>query len=247
MAVFVGCGMSYKGNLLGTLDRPIWYHIMPYGMVYVPTGTLHIGPGDQDVNFALVQRSKQVSIPGFYMDDTEISNNEYRQFVEYIRDSIAHKLIGDEHIIETDQGTEMIDWSVRIRWDDEETQELIEELYYPEEERFWGSKKIDPRKLNYEYSWVDLLQASKNKIKERNGESTIERKDLIKTKTINVYPDTLVWIRDFSYAYNEPMARNYFSHPAYDNYPVVGISWVQATAFSIWRTRLFADWRSFIG
>jgi len=245
--IVVACGNAYKGNLLGSLDRPIWYHIMPYGMVYVPTGTLHIGPGDQDVNFALVQRSKQVSIPGFYMDDTEISNNEYRQFVEYIRDSIAHKLIGDEHIIETEQGTEIIDWTARIRWDDEETQELIEELYYPEEQRFWGKKTIDPRKLNYEYSWVDYKEAAKNKIRERNGEAIIERKDLIKTKTINVYPDTLVWIRDFSYAYNEPMARNYFSHPAYDNYPVVGVSWVQATAFSIWRTRLFADWRSYIG
>jgi len=243
----VSCGMSYKGNLMGSLDRPIWYHIMPYGMVYVPTGTLHIGPGDQDINNALVQRAKQVSVPGFYMDDTEISNNEYRQYVEWVRDSIAHRLIGDEHIIEQDNGNEIIDWSMRIRWDDEEVQELVEDMYYPEEERFWGRKVFDPRKLNYEYSWVDYKSAALNTVRERMGEDTKDRKSLIKSNTINVYPDTLVWIRDFAYAYNEPMARHYFSHPAYDNYPVVGVSWVQSTAFCIWRTKLFDDWRSYVG
>lgn len=51
-----------------------------------------------------------------------------------------------------------------------------------------------------------------------------------------VYPDTLVWISDFTYAYNEPMAKTYFWHPAYDNYPVVGVTWKQAEAFCVWRT-----------
>ena len=62
-------------------------------MIYVPTGTLHVGPSDQDVNSALVQKSKSVSIQGFYMDETEITNNEYRQFVYWTRDSIAHTIL----------------------------------------------------------------------------------------------------------------------------------------------------------
>ncbi len=47
-------------------------------------------------------------------------------------------------------------------------------------------------------------------------------------------PDTLVW-RD-RLAYNEPFVDLYFRHPAYQNYPVVGVSWVQASDFCSWRT-----------
>src|SRR5699024_12545355 len=49
-------------------------------------------------------------------------------------------------------------------------------------------------------------------------------------------PDTTVWIKDFRYSYNEPMHNDYFWHDAYSDYPVVGVSWKQAKAFSAWRT-----------
>jgi gliding motility-associated lipoprotein GldJ len=51
------------------------------------------------------------------------------------------------------------------------------------------------------------------------------------TKTL---PDTLVW-RD-KLGYNEPFVKQYFRHPAYKNYPVVGVSWQQATDYCVWRT-----------
>ncbi len=47
-------------------------------------------------------------------------------------------------------------------------------------------------------------------------------------------PDTLVWREELSY--NEPFVSTYFRHPSFDTYPVVGVSWVQATKFSKWRT-----------
>jgi len=47
-------------------------------------------------------------------------------------------------------------------------------------------------------------------------------------------PDTLVWRSEL--AYNEPYVEQYFRHPAYNNYPVVGVTWKQATEFCIWRT-----------
>lgn len=50
----------------------------------------------------------------------------------------------------------------------------------------------------------------------------------------NALPDTLVW-RD-KLGYNEPYVKNYLRHPAYKNYPVVGVSWQQATDYCAWRT-----------
>ncbi|MGL1627278.1 SUMF1/EgtB/PvdO family nonheme iron enzyme, partial [Vibrio parahaemolyticus] len=47
-------------------------------------------------------------------------------------------------------------------------------------------------------------------------------------------PDTLVWRDQLSF--NEPYVEYYFRHPSYNNYPVVGVSWKQATDFCIWRT-----------
>jgi sulfatase modifying factor 1 len=58
------------------------------------------------------------------------------------------------------------------------------------------------------------------------------RSDFILRDTVTVYPDTLVWLSDFSYAANEPMVEAYFSHPAFRNYPVVGVTWRQARAFT---------------
>ena len=47
-------------------------------------------------------------------------------------------------------------------------------------------------------------------------------------------PDTLVWRNRLGY--NETMTNNYLRHPAYADYPVVGVNWIQATEFSKWRT-----------
>jgi sulfatase modifying factor 1 len=70
------------------------------------------------------------------------------------------------------------------------------------------------------------------------NDKTKRRSDFILRDTVAIYPDTLVWLSDFSYAANEPMVEGYFSHPAYRNYPVVGVTWRQARAFTAWRTRL---------
>jgi formylglycine-generating enzyme len=47
-------------------------------------------------------------------------------------------------------------------------------------------------------------------------------------------PDTLVWREELSY--NEPFVENYFRHPSYDEYPVVGVNWLQANEYCKWRT-----------
>ena len=194
-----------------------------------------MGPSDQDVNYSLTAQSKTVTIPAFYMDHTEITNNEYRQFVYWVRDSLAHRLIGGEHLIEEGEYGERINWKAKIKWDDEQNEETLAELFLPETERFYRRKEIDTRKLNFEYYWIDLKAAAQ---RENREQGMRDRSVFIKKDVINVYPDTLAWIHDYAYSYHEPLTKMYFWHPAYDDYPVVGVNWKQARAFCIWRTQL---------
>ena len=233
-AMAASCGKKESGQLVGVLDRPKWKGINPYGMVYIPSGTLHVGAGDEDLSRQLVQRPKSISIQGFFMDDTEITNNEYRQFVQWVIDSIAHRKL--DHIIEeteNDQGEPMLDWDQDIDWeaDAEEGDGALEDMYYAGNERFAGRKELDVSKLVFEFQWYDWQKAAHD----RNSNRTSH----IHKEKIKIYPDSLAWVRDYAYSYNEPMTRNYFWHPAFDDYPVVGTNWKMAKAFCYWRSKLW--------
>ncbi|MBA7546219.1 hypothetical protein ES705_38602 [subsurface metagenome] len=103
------------------------------------------------------------------MDDTEITNNEYRQFVHYVRDSILRYKLGDagiEGFFKADENGDpydppVIDWETEIDTENEEIADIVEEMYYPENERFNKRKQVDTRKLIYTYFWIDLQQAAK--------------------------------------------------------------------------------------
>jgi len=116
------------------------------GLKFIQGGTFSMGRVEQDVMYAWNNVPKRVTIASFYMDESEVSNLDYREYLFWLR---------------------------RV---------------YPE----------NPEKY----------------------------------KTAS--PDTLVWREKL--AYNEPYVSNYLRHPAYGNYPVVGVSWKQADAYSKWRT-----------
>jgi gliding motility-associated lipoprotein GldK len=209
-------------------------------------GSFNMGPSDQDVTFGVTAQSKTVSLPAYYMDQTEITNNEYRQFVNWVRDSIARRFLGevDEEtwLITTDEYDQdypvpVLNWEERLKYDmdDEEVREALEPMFLPENERFYGRKEFDTRKFNYDFWWIDYQAAAR---RGNRAQGLKDRSKFIIKETVNVYPDTLAWIHDFTYAYNEPLTNMYFWHPGYDDYPVVGVTWKQARAFSIWRTNL---------
>ncbi|MCU0328235.1 MAG: SUMF1/EgtB/PvdO family nonheme iron enzyme [Chitinophagales bacterium] len=237
-----GSGSGYKGNVLGIQGREKYREEVPYGMVSIPSGTLTLGQGDQDVTFDLTARTKQVSIKSFYMDATEITNNEYRQFVEYVKDSMAHAVLNhfaqDAKNPDQEAGAKNIDWKQKIDYKNPEVLNQLSALYYPQDQWINGQREMDMGKLMFKYDVLKYREAAfakLNKIK--------DRKQYLKPMVVPVYPDTMVWVRDFTYSYNEPMTRQYFSHPAYDDYPVVGVTWDQANAFAHWRTDYLNNYR----
>ena len=73
------CYGGPAGEVVGVYPREDWVQVNPYGMNYIHYGSYTMGPSDQDVPYALTSRSKTVTIPAFYIDIHEISNNEYRR------------------------------------------------------------------------------------------------------------------------------------------------------------------------
>jgi gliding motility-associated lipoprotein GldK len=157
-----GGGGGDNGELVGVPGREWTGMIIPYGMVPIPAGTFHMGQADEDIAHTQMNFNKQITIGAFYMDDSEITNNEYRQFMDNIMlDSMS--ILGEEFVMN------------------------------------------------------------------------------------ELYPDTTVWVRDFAHHMGDPLMVYYWSHPAFDDYPVVGVDWEAAKYFCTWRTNYLNDFRASIG
>ncbi len=269
-AALFSCTAGPQGELVGVYPREQWIQVNPYGMNYIHLGSYTMGPSDQDVPFAMNTRSKTVTIPAFYIDVHEISNNEYRQFCEWVKDSLYRNTLAEDDnedyfFAETEDGIELdrfidkgyiLNWETPINWEDEDIFDLLYDEYFLQgSDQYYNRRQYDTRKLNFRYWWLNFdAAASKESRDSEFGETNSlnqlhsvrghsDRSQFVVEETINIYPDTLVWVRDFTYGFNEPLA-DYFWHPAYDNYPVVGVTWSQAKAFNAWRTQLMNNWRN---
>ena len=77
-----------KGELVGVKGKK-YYPEKPFGMVLVPGGSFIMGKSDDDLAAIQDAPTKTVTVRSFYMDETEITNAEYRQFVNWVRDSVV--------------------------------------------------------------------------------------------------------------------------------------------------------------
>lgn len=245
-----------------------------------------MGPADSDSLWDIKANPKGVSVDNFWMDETEITNSKYRQFVYWVRDSIIRERLAspayggdDTYKITEDRFGEPIkpylNWKKPIPKRPLEEEELaINSVTYIHP--ITKERHLDPAQMNFMYEWFDYTEAAKrgNRLNpndrilntditvnpdqlvmiskdtayvNEDGQlinETINRPlsslfDFLNTKIVNIYPDTTVWVNDFNNSYNEPYMRMYFSHPGYNDYPVVGVTWEQATAFCEWRTMYY--------
>ncbi|TRW25212.1 gliding motility lipoprotein GldK [Flavobacterium zepuense] len=86
LSLLISCGSSDRGELVGVKGKK-WRPEKPYGMTLVPGGAYIMGKSDDDLANVQDAPTKTVTVRAFYMDETEITNTEYRQFVEWVKDS----------------------------------------------------------------------------------------------------------------------------------------------------------------
>ena len=85
--VLMSCGSGDKGELVGVGGKK-YFSEKPFGMILVPGGSFIMGKSDDDLVGIQDAPTKTATVRSFYMDETEITNSEYRQFVYWVRDSI---------------------------------------------------------------------------------------------------------------------------------------------------------------
>jgi formylglycine-generating enzyme len=136
LALISSCGSVNTGELTGVEGREKYFETDPFGMVFIPQGSLNIGPSDQDVAWAQTNAAKTISVDAFWMDETEITNNEYRQFVYWVKDSIMRRMLGEQiedFVISEDEFGNVIDppflnWETEIDGRDEEQNTILQDL-----------------------------------------------------------------------------------------------------------------------
>lgn len=155
--------LSSCGGGSGSSEKTGWsyndpdkggFEVQPYieqktapGLVLIEGGTFVMGATEQNITMEQDNLPRRVTVQSFYMDETEVANVHYREYV------------------------------------------------------FWLSRVF--------------------------GESNPE-------VVLGALPDTTVWRKELGF--NEPYLENYYRHPAYNQYPVVGVSWKQANDYCMWRS-----------
>jgi len=198
----------------------------PPGMVYIPSGTIFYKSSQDSSDVG-----KNVSLSAFFIDETEVTNKQYRQFVNWVADSIAvvDYLEDDQYFLEQAaddsnevKGERLIDWSVVKKnsplWQNKNPE--IQEKLRPLMTMKGGKRVLNQELLTYRFSYLKMDGINNNQYV---------------TDTVHVMPVDNIWSKDFPNAQMTAMDANYFDHQSFDYNPVVGVSWKQARAYADWR------------
>lgn len=194
----------------------------PPGMVYIPSGTI-LFKGSLDSGNV----GKNVSVSAFFIDEAEVTNKQYREFVNWVADSVAvtDYLNDDQYFLDIageQVGQKRINWAKVKRispiWksNDPSIQERLAPMLTMQGTR----RALNPDVIRYRFSYLK----SKGNVK----------KNYV-VDTVAVMPVEDIWTKDFPNAQLASLDANYFTHTSFDYYPVVGVTWRQARAFTDWR------------
>ena len=238
-------GMDNIGQSKTTLQNLT--PLAPHGMVFVPAGTIIEKEAVTDTSLAVDTVPKIVTVSAFFMDQTEVTNKQYRMFVDWVADSVAvtDYLKDEKYFFKIKKAvapkrsktqkvdipafsdtTKRIDWTKvggkTPLWQSTDPSIkglLLGKLYTMEN----GKPVLIKDAVRYRFDRLNVA---------RNGTSKYI------TDTVAVAPYTKVWSTDFPNAQMEIMDNNYYTNRGYDEHPVVGVSWKQARAFTNWRSKM---------
>ena len=213
LAVFSSCmgskmtQSSQGGEVTGYGSGRGFQEPTPYGMVMVNRGSLNMGQTKNDSLWGKTTPSKDISVDGFWMDETEVTNAKYRQFVMWVRDSILRTRLadpaygGDEaYMITEDKNGEPVtphlNWKKALpRKPNEDELRAIESLY--KTNPVTGEKSLDAAQMNYRYEVYDYVTAAL-----RRNRLNPEERNLNTDYTVD--PDEVVMIsKDTAYIDDE--------------------------------------------
>jgi len=156
------------------------------------------------------ESEKMVEGPSFFISKTEVSNAEYRQFVEYC---IARWMYRNR--------PEIVQ---KYRWESPEYVQAVQAWLESSSATAAASGAVSSTTVQAPAkNWAELYMSELDW-------------DKITYNGSSIFPNTNSWVMDFPYSYNEPMKEYYFVHPAYDKFPVVGVSNSQAKLYCSWYT-----------
>ena len=164
---------AYGGEVTG-VSGSVFVEPTPYGMVLVDCGSMKEGPSEADSLWGIDSTARGVSVDAFWMDQTEITNSKYKQFLYWVRDSIIRERLADPayggndefKITEDKYGDPVkphLDWSKNIPWRNpsEDEERAIESVYRINP--ITGVKELDPTQMNYRYEIYNMTEAVKRK------------------------------------------------------------------------------------